>query len=773
LLRDGADNPTHIVALVTDMTAGKLAEAELRRSIAETRAANEELDASRRAALNLMDDAVEARRLAEEASAELDRNRADLNRAQAVAHVGSWRLDVRRDELLWSEENHRIFGLPQGTPLTYETFLGVVHPDDRAYVDREWTAALGGAHYDIEHRILLGTEVKWVRERAELEFDAAGALLGGFGTTQDITEKKQVEEILQQAKAAAEAANEAKSRFLANISHELRTPMNAILGMVQLALQRQLDATAREFLTTARDSANVLLALLNDLLDSARIESGKLELETAPFSLRRMLDLTARVLEVRASEKGIAFSCRIADDVPDVYLGDELRLRQVLFNLTGNAVKFTERGEVTVDVRVASQDAQRACLEFAVRDTGIGISPADQERIFRPFAQADPSTTRRFGGTGLGLSISRSLVAMMDGRLWVESQLGQGSTFHFTVNLQWAGELVLEPAPEEIIAPVAAARLKLLLVEDNPANQKLAQFILRERGHEVEVVGDGARAVQLAAADCYDVILMDVQMPGMDGLEATAAIRQREAKQGLGIRDWGLVKEEPPTADSSPLILHPQSPIPSSPKFQSPIRLRRVPIIAMTAHAMAGDRERCLAAGMDGYLSKPIDGYEMIALVESLAGRKNLPQRRDAQSDGQLLDGDVGPMAAVSFSPGAPDGDVFLLEEAHRRCFNNPGMFREMVGYFFKECETVFDEMHAALAAGDWNGLGRLGHRLKGTVVYLGAPQASEAAKRVEQFGELPGRPADGAEAVAALAAQCEVLKAALVEHRPAVDETH
>ncbi len=410
-------------------------------------------------------------------------------------------------------------------------------------------------------------------------------------------------ESIQQRAVEAEAANIAKGRFLANISHELRTPMNAILGMVDLALPKQADSTARDFLQTARQSADLLLSLLNDLLDSAKIESGKLELESAPFSLRRVLEQTARVLTVRASEKGIYFSSRIPPEVPDNLIGDQVRLRQVLLNLGGNGIKFTEHGEVAIRVRIVEgsgkglgirdsglgEDKQPAtpdpqhlipnpsvALEFAVQDTGIGISPRDRQRIFHPFAQADASTTREFGGTGLGLTISSSLVGLMGGRIWVESEPGRGSTFYFTVRLPLAEEAPAEPGALHV-RTAAAPALRILLAEDNPANQKLAAYILHERGHTVDIAGDGLQAVGMIPQNRYDVILMDVQMPGMDGLEATATIRKRENSD------------------------------------------RRVPIIAMTAHAMKGDRERCLAVGMDAYLAKPINGHEMIALVEALA----------------------------------------------------------------------------------------------------------------------------------------------------------
>ena len=411
---------------------------------------------------------------------------------------------------------------------------------------------------------------------------------------------------LERHAAAAEAANRAKSRFLANMSHELRTPMNAILGMIDLALPKATDPVVHDFLTTAKGSADLLLTLLADLLDSAKIESGKMELEPAPFSLRKMLDQITRVLSLKADEKGLVFRCRIPDDMPDGVVGDRIRLQQVLLNLAGNAIKFTDRGEVEIGLRTVSEEGD-ARLEFAVRDTGIGISPANRERLFQPFSQVDPAIARRFGGTGLGLSISKSLVDMMGGEISVESEEGKGSTFFFTVRLPLAKELPPELSAPAVLPPAPPAQLHVLLVEDNPANQKLASYILRERGHVVEIAGDGREAIALAAQCRYDAILMDVQMPGMDGYEATAAIRRREAEKGTGpiCRNGPEAGTDAKRWSAHKLDL---SPFP-----------RRTPIIAMTAHAMRGDREQCLAAGMDGYLSKPVKAREMLGLVESLA----------------------------------------------------------------------------------------------------------------------------------------------------------
>jgi len=594
------------------------------------------------------------------------------------------------------------------------------HPDDK---QRAWDAWQRAVQHDktylLECRLRRADGVyRWWLIHGSPIRGANGEIQKWIGTCTDIEELKQAEESLQQAKAAAEAANVAKSQFLANMSHELRTPMNAILGMIDVALPKATDPTVQDCLQTARGSADLLLTLLNDLLESAKIESGKLELESVPFSLRRMLDQITRVLAVRASEKGLCFYCRMPDDTPDAVVGDRMRLQQVLLNLAGNAIKFTELGDVEISLRALSEDGE-ACLEFAVRDTGIGIPPAGQERLFQPFSQADPSMTRRFGGTGLGLSISKSLVEMMGGRIWVESELGKGSTFYFTVRLPLAKELPCDFEAPAAGRAAACVQLRILLVEDNPANQKLATYILQDRGHVVEIAGDGQEAVYLTEQNRYDVILMDVQMPGMNGLKATAAIRHRE------------------DGDT------------------------RVPIIAMTAHAMKSDRDRCLAAGMDGYLSKPVNAQEMIGLVESLAGGVASVAQFAAAT----------PSAADSSSQAT--AVVFNPEEALARCFNSKDMVREMIQCFLDDVANLFPQMRVALEKSDLVKVGRLGHRMKGTVVYLGAQPAKEAALRVERFCKSSGgTPSEAEEAINALEDECIVLKAALCEHPLAADLT-
>ena len=391
----------------------------------------------------------------------------------------------------------------------------------------------------------------------------------------------------QAARVEAERASLAKSQFLTNISHELRTPMTAIIGMTDLALLEELSSGVREYLSAVKTNAHLLLELLNEILDVSKLEAGKLTLESAPLRLRRVVDDLDHTFGHRAREKGIRFEAHVDQDVPDHLIGDSLRLRQVIVNLLTNAIKFTERGRVALDVRLQSSCDREAWVRFAVSDTGIGISPEDQERIFAPFTQVDASATRRHDGAGLGLAISAELIRTMGGIRAIRSAPGKGSEFSFTVPLLIDRGKLDEPPP----AQLAAARrtpnalldglapsppLRVLLAEDTRTNQVLVTRALGKRGHHVQVADDGKTALAFAKGDRYDVILMDLQMPGMDGFEATAAIR-------------ALAGHDQP------------------------------PIIALTAHTMVGDRERCLAAGMEGYLSKPIDLRQLIEVVEGAA----------------------------------------------------------------------------------------------------------------------------------------------------------
>jgi PAS domain S-box-containing protein len=504
-------------------------------------------------------------------------------------NMGVWDWDIVTPTMIWDDRMRDLYGLAPGTPIQgVETWKQLLHPDDMPRAVAEVEAALrGDKPFDTEFRILRPDgSVRYIKASGLVLRDPSGQPTRMIGLNTDITERHRTEHELCQAKEAAEAANRAKSAFLATMSHELRTPLNAVLGFTELTLQSTLTPSQRESLEIVRSRGRDLLMLLNDVLDLSRIEADRLALVHEPLSLSAVVSNVLGMMTLTAADKRLALEQTLAPDLPEILYGDAQRLRQILVNLVGNAVKFTHQGAVHVSAeRSAEQDPakpDRLLVHFTVRDTGIGIPAENLAQIFEPFSQVDSSHTRRFGGAGLGLAIVKRLVQMMDGRVWVESEPGRGSAFHFTacfetIRTSEPQDDLKKTTPTEKPSPV----LRILLVEDDDSSRLLAERILYQMGHTVTSAGTGLDALSLLTQTDFDLVLMDIKMPEMDGLEATRRIR--------------------------------------SPSSQ--VRNPAIPIVALTAYAMKSDETECLEAGMDGFVSKPLQIADLAAaMAKATAG---------------------------------------------------------------------------------------------------------------------------------------------------------
>jgi PAS domain S-box-containing protein len=504
--------------------------------------------------------------------------------ATRAGRVGVWDYDVSKNILTWDEQMFALYGISRDQfGGAYEAWRSGLHPEDVRRCDAEIEAAMRGEKdFDSEFRVLWPDgSVHTIRAISTLKFDANGKPLRMIGTNWDITERKQSELAMQQAKEAAELLAQTKSEFLANMSHEIRTPMNGVIGLSELALESHDPAEIRSHLEHIHESSKSLMGILNDILDLSKIEARQLAIENSVFNIDELLESLNRMFTLRAREKDLEFKVTRDKNIHPMVYGDPLRVRQILTNLLSNAIKFTSKGKVALEVSKVKESLAGVALEFIVRDSGMGMTSDQIQTLFRPFVQADNSISRRFGGTGLGLAISRNLAQLMGGDIGVESTAGSGSVFRFHVTLTVAHSVKNEkdthrdhPSNKKldtIHSQVGINALKgkrALLVEDTRVNQLVATNMLKKLGLSVDIANHGAEAIEILQNNFYDIILMDIQMPVMNGLEATLLIRKDA-------------------------------------------RFTSVPIVAMSAGVMLEEQAACDKAGMSGFIGKPINSTEL------------------------------------------------------------------------------------------------------------------------------------------------------------------
>lgn len=596
-----------------------------------------------------------------------------LSEAQRITKIGSWEFTAATNSFYFSDQAYKISGIQNGTPVTVELFLSQLHPEDREPTLEAWRSALTGEPLNIEFRIVTSEGLKYANSQCYVVNDNTGKLERVVGTLQDITDRKLADQEILKAREIADNSIKVREVFLANMSHEIRTPMNAILGFTELLYETTLSGEQRRYIDAIHFSGENLLVVINDILDLSKIRSGKLSIEKYDFDLYSLAANVIAVMSAKAREKSLQLTYKIDQNVPRTVKGDPVRLNQVLTNLISNAIKFTQKGSVTLAISSMPSGNQNVLIEFNVTDTGIGIPEKMYAAIFDSFVQASDDTTRKYGGTGLGLTIVKSLVELQDGEISLTSQPGSGSSFLVKIPFEHAGQV--EESAHSPSLPQNEAReiLKgtaVLVAEDNNVNQLLIRKVLEKVGCNVQIASGGTEALDAMAANHYDIVLMDIQMPGMDGYETTRKIRN-----------------------------------------ELPKPLSEIPVIAMTAHAFGSDVTRCLAAGMNDHISKPFKAPDLYAaMIKYLSPKK----------DGKL----------VRLAPPATTRriDLSLFEELGR---NDSEFIDELAGVYNKQTPVFISNLKSHVKTKNYEAIKALCHQIKSSYGILKVPELDKALQEL------------------------------------------
>ncbi|MFK7923139.1 MAG: response regulator [Bacteroidia bacterium] len=634
-----------------------------------------------------------------------------LEMAQRMAKIGNWDLQLKTNEFNCSRMIYEIFGKGSGFEFkTLEDYLSEIHSEDQREVARQFQEAYKSASLiQAYHRVILPNgQVKHLTLRGEPEKDSSGKLISLVGTIQDITESKQVEK-LRKEKELATASAKLRQDFLARTSHEIRTPLNPILLLTNMLLGSELNQQQKEHVETIKNAGETLLAVVNDILDLAKIEAGKIVFSSHNFNLRQIFRSIEDIMELNAREKNLELIFEIGKTVPENIIGDTVRLTQIFLNLIGNAIKFTHKGYIRVSASNIHQADGKALLEFKVKDTGIGIPRSKLNEIFEGFKQLDVDTNRRYGGTGLGLTIVQQLVQLQGGDISVVSEIDEGSCFTFSLDFE-VSQAESPVYQEELKVDFSEVEgLEILLVEDNPLNQLVTKKLLSDWKINCDIANNGREAIEVLQKRDYDLVFMDLQMPEMNGIEATKVIRE-----------------------------------------QMPSPIREVPIVALTANAFTGTDDECLKVGMNDYVSKPIQMKNLYSkIVQHARPRTQVPKdKNDAPGVASPPEEAVSSLTSNGLNGNGshhPNGNsanhisdfqdpVINLNYLKEISGGDTGIISKTIEKFLETTPEILDHMDDHLAQGDHNNLGRAAHKLKSSVAFMGIDAIKETILEIERI---------------------------------------